>query len=125
MDAVQQAAEKAWKASGRIHPGCEKAYITRIVINECRNIQRHRMRVVPSADFPVFRQEEKPDGELAEAIAELPEKYRTPLLLKYMEGYSEKEAAEALRISAAALKSRLFRARKLLKDIIIEERDMQ
>ena len=120
MDAVQQAIEKAWKASGRIRPGEEKAYISRIVINECRNIQRHRMRVVPRANFP-GKAPGEPNHELSEAVSGLPEKYRLPLLLRYMEGYSEKEAAETLRISVAALKSRLFRARKMLKDIIIEE----
>ena len=120
MDAVHQAIEKAWKASGRMRPGGEKAYITRIVINECRNIQRYRMRVVPRPEFPE-NEPERPDPELYEAVSRLPEKLRLPLLLRYMEGYSEKETAEALHISPAALKSRLFRARKRLKDIIIEE----
>ena len=124
MDAVHQAIEKAWKASAGIRSGGEKAYITRIVINECRNIQRYRMRVVPRADFPGNRPEPT-GGELAGAIAGLPEKYRLPLLLRYMEGYSEKETAETLHISVAALKSRLFRARKLLKDIMIGEDEEQ
>lgn len=124
MDAVQQAIEKAWKASGRMRPGEEKAYITRIVINECRNIQRYRMRVTPCTDFDFpERKQEEPDRELYEAVANLPEKYRLPLLLRYMEGYSEKEAAEALKISTGALKSRLFRARNQLRNIIIEERE--
>ncbi|MBR6767657.1 MAG: RNA polymerase sigma factor, partial [Clostridia bacterium] len=47
QDAVQQAAVKAWQARDRIRSGNEKAYFTRIVINECRNIQRMRMRVLP------------------------------------------------------------------------------
>lgn len=51
MDAVQQTAEKAWRVSDRIQSGREKAYIVRIVINECRNIQRYRKRVVPRSDF--------------------------------------------------------------------------
>ena len=82
MDAVQQAIEKAWKASGRMRPGEEKAYITRIVINECRNIQRYRMRVTPCTDFDVpEKKQEEPDRELYEAVSRLPEKYRLPLLL--------------------------------------------
>ena len=65
MDAVQQAIEKAWKASGRMRPGEEKAYITRIVINECRNIQRYRMRVTPCTDFDFpGKKQEEPDREL-------------------------------------------------------------
>ena len=122
MDAVQQAAEKAWKASDRIRHGEEKAYISRIVINECRNIQRHRMRMRPQPDISAKTADES-DGILFLAIAGLPEKYRLPLLLRYMEGYSEKETAETLRISISAVKSRLFKARRKLKDIIIEERE--
>ena len=127
MDAVQQAIEKAWKASTRIRSGEEKAYITRIVINECRNIQRHRMRIVPGAeeftDIPSAA--DPPDAALADAISGLPEKLRLPLLLRYMEGYSEKEAAEALRISVPALKSRLFKARSMLKEFMMEEAEEQ
>ena len=124
MDAIQQAIEKAWKVSGRIRAGEEKAYISRIVINECRNIQRHMMRVTPRADL-AGKEPEKADNDLFRAISGLPEKYRLPLLLRYMEGYSEKETAETLKISVAALKSRVFRARNQLKDMIIEESEKQ
>ena len=127
MDAVQQAIEKAWNASARIRSGEEKAYITRIVINECRNIQRHRMRVVPGAeDFTDIQSAvDPPDTDLADAISGLPEKLRLPLLLRYMEGYSEKEVAETLRISVPALKSRLFKARSMLKEFMMEEAEEQ
>lgn len=119
MDAVQQAVEKAWNASGRIRFGEEKAYITRIVINECRNIQRHRKRVIPWADFENENDHET-NSELSDIISALPEKNRLPLLMKYMEGYSEKEIADALWISESAVKSRLFRARNKLKNVILE-----
>ena len=119
MDAVQQAVEKAWNASGRIRFGEEKAYITRIVINECRNIQRYRKRVIPWADFENENDHET-NSELSDIISALPEKNRLPLLMKYMEGYSEKEIADALWISESAVKSRLFRARNKLKNVILE-----
>lgn len=120
QDAVQQAALKAWQSADRIRPGNERAYLTRIVINESRNIQRYRMRVLPTAEF---REEgyDPPDRELAWAIDSLQETLRLPLLLKYMEGYSEKEAAAALGISTASLKSRLHRARRLLAKELKEE----
>ena len=119
MDAVQQAVEKAWNASGRLRFGEEKAYITRIVINECRNIQRYRKRVIPWADFENENDHET-NSELSDIISALPEKNRLPLLMKYMEGYSEKEIADALWISESAVKSRLFRARNKLKNVILE-----
>lgn len=48
-------------------------------------------------------------------IAELPESYRTVLLLRDIEGYSTREAAEAIGISEGSLKVRLHRARAALK----------
>jgi RNA polymerase sigma-70 factor (ECF subfamily) len=45
----------------------------------------------------------------------LPESLRTPLLLFYMENYTEKETARALGITVTAVKNRLFRARRALK----------
>lgn len=119
MDAVQQAVEKAWNASSRIRFGEEKAYITRIVINECRDIQRYRKRVIPRADF-VGENDHETNSELSDIISALPQKNRLPLLMKYMEGYSEKEIAVALRISESAVKSRLFRTRNKLKNVILE-----
>ena len=120
QDAVQQAALKAWQAANGIKLGGERAYMTRIVINECRNIQRHRMRVIPVEEF-----REEPyipkDRELRRAIDGLPERLRLPLLLKYMEGYSEKEAAAALGITLPALKGRLLRARRQLAKELKEE----
>ena len=122
MDAVQQAAEKAWRVSDRIQSGREKAYIVRIVINECRNIQRYRKRVVPRSDFAEEKTyDENENPELYATICGLPEKYRLPLLMKYMEGFSEKDIAETLHISEGAVKSRLHRARNKLKDIILEK----
>lgn len=120
-DAVQQALMKAWAARDRVDPKRFQPYLTRIVINECRNIQRQRMRVQPMAELPetgaTFQPEET---ELGAAIALLPESLRTPLLLRYMENFSEKETAQALGLSVTAVKNRLFRARRALKQRLVD-----
>ena len=129
-DAVQQSAEKAWKAWENIKAVQAKAYLTRILINECRNIQRHRSRMLPSASA----EEMQHTGTTAEAgsrdlilytdvrtmLDTLPESLRLPLLLRYMEGYSEEEAAAALRIPRNTLKSRLRNAKALMKEAWME-----
>ena len=120
QDAVQQAAVRAWAALDRLPPGHERAYFTRIVINECRNIQRRRMRETPLPDCP-GTVSPPGDGELAHAIDALPENLRLPLLMKYMEGYREREIAAALGIGIPAVKSRLYRARRQLERILKEE----
>ena len=113
-DAVQSAALKALKAADRLKQGSERAYIARIVINECHNIQRRRQRETVTDSLPEAASE-PPQSELKAAIDALPEKLRLPLLIKYMEGYSEEEAARICGITKSALKSRLYKARRSLR----------
>ena len=121
QDAVQQAAIKAWLALNRLPPGGERAYFARIVINECRNIQRQRMRVFP-AEVPPAVAPTPPDyQDLYGAIFQLPDELRLPLLLKYAQGLSEKEAAKALGIPVTTFKNRLHRARKALRKTLDRE----
>ena len=116
QDAVQQSAVKAWFAADRIRTDSEKAYITRIVINECRNIQRHRRRILPTDRQGGDTDPSLPDSELKAVVESLTETLRLPLLLRYMEGYSEKETAAILRIPQNTLKARLRRAKAKLRD---------
>ncbi len=116
QDAVQQGLCKAWALKEQIRPESFRPYLTRIIINECRNIQRHRQRVIPAEAFEVAGEAYLPeDTELKAAIDALPETLRTPLLLHYMENYLEREIAQSLGISLVAVKNRLFRARQKLK----------
>ena len=118
QDAVQQGMLRAWEKRRQVSETSKiRAWLTRIVINECRNIQRKRMRVFPVDQMPEGAQADtrmEEDG-LKEAIDALPEKLRTPLLLHYMEGFSEKEIAGILGVPATTVKSRLYRARRMLE----------
>ena len=115
-DAVQQALLNVWAARRRLEETRFRAYLTRAVINECRNIQRKRMRETPIDEMPDIEYVMQPEqSELREAIDLLPESLRMPLLLHYMECFNEKETASALGITVVAVKNRLYRARKALK----------
>lgn len=124
-DAVQQALLKGWASRCKMYDGSERAWITRIVINECRNIQRHRMRMIPVETLPEVKEMPSDESIVRTAVLSLPEKLRLPLLLKYMEGMTETEAAEALHISKGTLKGRLFRARKALEKQLKEEVELE
>ncbi len=54
------------------------------------------------------------------ALAELPAEWRSVVILRDMEGLSNKEVAEVLKISIPAVKSRLHRGRVLLRNILSE-----
>jgi RNA polymerase sigma-70 factor (ECF subfamily) len=56
------------------------------------------------------------DQQIAAAIAALPEKYRTPIILRDIQGKSYDEVAEIMGLGLGTTKSRISRARGLLKE---------
>lgn len=120
-DAVQQTLLNAWRHREKARPGSERAWMMRILVNECRSLLRRRKRAIPMADVPCADAPAATDTDLQSAIRSLPENLRTPLLLKYMEGMTELEVAAAMHLPVSSVKSRLFRARKDLKTQLNEE----
>ena len=58
------------------------------------------------------------DGDVFRALRELDEKYRSVMVLFYVEGYDVKEISAMLRVPQGTVKSRLSRGREKLKTII-------
>ncbi|MCX7640088.1 MAG: sigma-70 family RNA polymerase sigma factor [Pyrinomonadaceae bacterium] len=72
----------------------------------------------PSDDRPLANEEmlqEEMQEKIAKAVASLPEKYRLPLVLCDIEGKSYQEVAEILNLGLGTTKSRISRARGILK----------
>ena len=65
---------------------------------------------------------EHEDGGVVEAVLALPAKYRTAVHLYYYEELSVAEIAKITGKSESAVKSRLFRARAMLRDRLEAER---
>jgi RNA polymerase sigma-70 factor (ECF subfamily) len=80
------------------------------------------MNVLPSSDLDPEQQ--ALHGELRSllesAIESLPSTYRSVLVLREVEGMSTAETAECLDLSEDAVKTRLRRARALLRDELLE-----
>jgi RNA polymerase sigma factor (sigma-70 family) len=55
---------------------------------------------------------------LDEALCQVPEKYRVPLLLCYLEGKTQEEAASQLGCPLGTVRSRLARGRNYLKEVL-------
>lgn len=102
-------------------------WIYRITINKCkdylrkRNIRRIFIPLKDEEEEPVFESINE-DSDIKEivrnAIAELPDKLRIPVVLKDMEGFSYQEIAESLQCELGTVKSRIFRGREALKKIL-------
>ena len=52
---------------------------------------------------------------LRKALLELPEQFRDPLILKYLQGYSYREIAQALDLPESTIETRLYRGRQMLQ----------
>lgn len=118
MDAVQNALLKAWSGRHRLRqPEFFETWLIRILINECHDIQRRQKRVLPMEAPPETPSTDDERTQLRDAILQLPEKLRMPLILHYMEGYTVAETAHILHIPCETARSRLRRARTALKNL--------
>jgi RNA polymerase sigma-70 factor (ECF subfamily) len=108
-------------------------WLYRITINKCKDhIRKIKIRsiFIPIKDneeqYKYGSNDEQVDlSEIVQAsINRLPEKLRTPLVMREIDGLSYKEIADALNCEVGTIKSRIFRARESLK-LILEpyERD--
>ena len=120
-DALQQALVKAWAARAGGRADTFIPWLTRIVVNECRNIQRYRQRIVPSDTFAEEADPfHPPDIDLWHAVAALPDDLRVPFTLKYVTELSEREVARATQLPLYTVKNRLKKARKVLRESLSE-----
>ena len=115
-DAVQEALKRAWEKRHTLRDeGALKGWLIRILLNECHNIQRKSRLSVPMEHLPLPPPPDA-DGTLHDLILSLPEKYRTPVVLMFMEGMTAAETAKAMRIPQGTVHSRVHRARQLLRE---------
>ncbi|HWI89162.1 MAG TPA: RNA polymerase sigma factor [Sphingomicrobium sp.] len=118
-------------------------WLTRIVVNEAlgrRRAEERRRKYLDEEGVAVLdayrenlargSQAESPDAALAReqlrkllehAIAKLPDAFRTVFVLREIEGLSSEETAEVLGIPPATIKTRLFRARRRLQEMLAPE----
>jgi len=57
-------------------------------------------------------------GGVLEAVERLPEEYRTPFKLRHVEGFTHSKIAEILGLTLSGVNTRLFRARKMLRQCL-------
>jgi RNA polymerase sigma-70 factor (ECF subfamily) len=118
-------------------------WLTRIVVNEAlgrRRAEQRRRKYLDEEGVTVLdayrenltrgSQPESPDAAIAreqirklleQAVAKLPDTFRTVFVLREIEGLSNEETADVLGVPAATVKTRLFRARRRLKEMLQPE----
>ena len=116
-DAVQEAFLRLLRTAPRLADAQhERAWLIRTVSNVCRDMLKAKVRQHEALDEHLELAAPEAEGDsLLGAILALPEKYRTVVELHYVEGYAVREIARMLRRPPNTIKTRLSRARELLR----------
>src|SRR5579862_5452506 len=134
-DAAQEAMLKAFANIQKFRAEARfSTWLIQITVNEALMRRRRQRTVVMEGiddrrsgqrDFADWREipsealeRKEVRQRLAEALASLDRKYREVFVLRDMEHLNIQETAEALGISVASVKTRLLRARLMLRDLL-------
>ncbi|MGL4738593.1 MAG: RNA polymerase sigma factor [Cellulosilyticaceae bacterium] len=97
-------------------PEHEKAWLIVTAQNHCKNQLKHWWQKGIAFDQNTHDKiHHDESSEVLELLLQLPDKYKLPLYLYYYEGYSTDEVAQILELNSSTLRSRLKKARELLK----------
>ena len=117
----------------------ERAWLIRVAANLCKDQLKRAGRRIESldayetdslsalateqaADAPLMAAQEPQPRDVTAALAQLEEKYRMPLYLKYYENYSSPQIAALLGIPENTVYTNLSRGKKLLKGVLAHGR---
>jgi RNA polymerase sigma-70 factor (ECF subfamily) len=135
-DAAQEAFLRAYLNLARFDPARSfKTWLLSIASNHCIDrLRRRRMKLLsiddPLPSLTLSGDEPEPEdvtiareqsAGIQRLLNRLPDDYRAAIVLRYWYDYSYVEIASMLQTTESAIKSRLFRARQMLADLIGED----
>ena len=106
------------------------SWMKQIVTNTCLNMLRKKKLVLDELVDDISENENERENEhdysiedIKKAIEELPQGYRVVFNLFMFEEYTHKQIAEMLEISESTAKSQLFKAKRKLKEILLQKKE--
>ena len=122
VDAVDEAIYKGYLGLKKLREEeYMETWITRILLNVCKDELRRRKRQVDWQTLPESAAEEFDALPLKEAILRLPEELKAVVILRYFTGLTQEETARALNIPRGTVSTRQRKALELLKLELSEE----
>ena len=116
LDAVDETVYKGLLALPKLRQeGYFETWMTRILINECKQELRRRKREFSMDALPETAAEDFDALPLKEALQRLPTELKDVILLRYFTGLTQAETAQALGIPQGTAATRQRRALALLK----------
>lgn len=124
-DAVQESLLLIYRRIGALRTAAAfPAWTFSIVRRECHRLWRrmHGEKATENENLPVavYVDQFELRSDLAAAIQSLPEKYREAIILRDFEEFSISEIAEQLRLTRAAVKSRIHRGRQMVQEYLTD-----
>ncbi|MDT0163359.1 MULTISPECIES: RNA polymerase sigma factor [Bacillus] len=94
-----------------------ETWVTSIYINEYRDLYRRNKRRQQEAAIEGNESGQLPSDRLdvLDALGQVDEKFREPILLKYIQGFSQEEIAGILGLPLGTVKSRIYRGLLILR----------
>lgn len=115
-DAVQSSLLRAWEKRSSLRESSKfKAWIIKILINECRKILKDESTSLLVDDIPSEQFGHDVRLDIANAVFKLAPKYRIPVAMFYYEDMPVNEIANVLDIPEGTITSQLLRARQKLR----------
>lgn len=121
QDVVQDGFERLWVHRENVDKNKAKAYLFKVAYNLVIDRKRKEKRETRPEEMP---EEAIESGYtdlkevLNRALNQLPENYKSIVLLRDYEGYSYKEIGEILELTEPQVKINIYRARVALKEYI-------
>jgi RNA polymerase sigma-70 factor (ECF subfamily) len=126
QDLVQECFLRAWRSLADLRDDkAAKAWLMTIVRREHARLFERKVPPLDDIADLVIEDQDTPSAyemkeiqEMRDAIGRIDDKYREPLLLQLVGGFSCEEIADQLGITASAVMTQLFRARAKLKALL-------
>jgi RNA polymerase sigma-70 factor (ECF subfamily) len=124
-DVAQEAMLRVWTHAPRWQPlAAFRTWLTRVVVNLCLDRKRRAPWVAleaageiadPAPNVTEKAETDERDRRVSDAIAELPARQRTAIVLTYSEGMTNAQVAEILDTSVSAVETLLVRGKQNLR----------
>lgn len=124
-DAISDTILACWEKLDQLQEASYfRTWMTRILINKCRDLQRRNARFYPAEEVPEQAETDRgfANVEWNEVLCAVDEKYRLVLMLYYVDGYKTGEIGQILEIPESTVRTRLARGREHLAQVCGETR---